>query len=231
MEVKFNVTGARRKMMVGVISDIIEVRSVYMGMPTAAYTIDFFTVTKDGTLVFDDRSDSEIVEKVLEGLEQAGFECEPCETETDIDLTEEDNAAQSDTTGLTVEIPLEAVQVGNLTKILEGKGSLIKKALGINDLRFEVKDDRISFPWFSEVEPDEATAYSHFISALCEMAKNQKRITAKEKETDNDKYAFRCFLLRLGFIGAEFKTERKILLRNLTGSSAFNGGTKNAVSQ
>ena len=224
MEVKFNVTGARRKMMVGVISDIIEVHSVYMGMPTAAYTIDFFTVTRDGTLIFDDRSDSEIVEKVLDGLVQAGFEFEPS-------ADEEENAAQSDTTGLTVEIPLEAVQVGNLTKILEGKGSLIKKALGINDLRFEVKDNRISFPWFSEVEPDEATAYSHFISALCEMAKNQKRITAKEKETDNDKYAFRCFLLRLGFIGAEFKTERKILLRNLTGSSAFKGRAKNAVFQ
>lgn len=53
------------------------------------------------------------------------------------------------------------------------------------------------------------------------MARNQKRITAKERDTNNDKYAFRCFLLRLGFIGAEYKQERKILLRNLTGSSAF----------
>ena len=56
------------------------------------------------------------------------------------------------------------------------------------------------------------------------MARNQKRVTAKEKETDNDKYAFRCFLLRLGFIGADYKTERKILLRNLSGSSAFRNG-------
>ena len=52
------------------------------------------------------------------------------------------------------------------------------------------------------------------------------------KETDNDKYAFRCFLLRLGFIGSEYKSERKILLRNLTGSSAFrNGGAANEVSE
>ena len=56
------------------------------------------------------------------------------------------------------------------------------------------------------------------------MARTQKRITAKEKEVDNEKYAFRCFLLRLGFIGAEYKAERKILLRNLSGSSAFKGG-------
>lgn len=58
------------------------------------------------------------------------------------------------------------------------------------------------------------------------MALNQKRITAKEKPVDNDKYAFRCFLLRLGFIGDDYKTERKILLRNLSGSSAFKSGAK-----
>ena len=56
------------------------------------------------------------------------------------------------------------------------------------------------------------------------MARAQKRITAKEKDTDNDKYAFRCFLLRLGFIGESFKQERKILLRNLSGSGAFKNG-------
>lgn len=63
-----------------------------------------------------------------------------------------------------------------------------------------------------------------FITALVDMAKNQKRITAKEKTVDNEKYAFRCFLLRLGFIGAEYKADRKILLRNLSGSSAFKNG-------
>ena len=45
-------------------------------------------------------------------------------------------------------------------------------------------------------------------------------------------YAFRCFLLRLGFIGSEYKAERKILLKNLSGSSAFkNGGAGHAVSE
>ena len=59
------------------------------------------------------------------------------------------------------------------------------------------------------------------------MAKKQTRITATEKQVDNEKYAFRCFLLRLGFIGDEYKQTRKILLKNLEGSSAFkNGGTK-----
>jgi hypothetical protein len=61
------------------------------------------------------------------------------------------------------------------------------------------------------------------------MAKNSKRITVKEKETDNDKYAFRCFLLRLGFIGDGFKSARKILLEKLDGSSAFRNGPPNPV--
>ena len=56
------------------------------------------------------------------------------------------------------------------------------------------------------------------------MAQNAKRVNAREKNTDNEKYAFRCFLLRLGFIGDEYKSARKILLRNLVGSSAFKGG-------
>ena len=47
---------------------------------------------------------------------------------------------------------------------------------------------------------------------------------ATPAETDNDKYAFRCFLLRLGFIGDEYKIARKVLLRYLTGNSAFRYG-------
>lgn len=131
-----------------------------------------------------------------------------------------------------MEIPLDKVKVGNLTKLLEAKGSLIRKALGISDTKIEVKEDRVSFSWFSEVDADEAKAYTHFIAALCEMSRNAKRVTATEKEVDNEKYAFRCFLLRLGFIRAEFKTERKILLKNLTGSSAFrNGGADHEISK
>ena len=63
------------------------------------------------------------------------------------------------------------------------------------------------------------------------MSKNQKRVNATEKEVENEKYAFRCFLLRLGFIGEVYKKERKILLRNLNGSSAFKGGAKDALSE
>ena len=116
--------------------------------------------------------------------------------------------------------------MGNLISLLEAKGELIKKALGIENVHIEEKDEVVNFPWFEAVKPEEALAYTKFISAICEMSKKQKRVTAKPKENKNEKYAFRCFLLRLGFIGDEFKADRKILLSKLDGSAAFKAGAK-----
>ena len=256
MEIRYNVTGARRKELVRIIADTTGARAEYQYMPTCNYKIGSFTVTRDGTLLFDARTDNKETEQVLEAVAAAGFECEPqdmaetpAEEETaspegDVketaeteDTTEEtetadaggspDTGQQSAASGLTVEIPLDKANVGNLTRLLDAKGSLIKKALGIQNLGIEILDDRVAFPWFGELpDADAAQAYTHFISALCEMSKNAKRVTVTEKAVENERYAFRCFLLRLGFIGAEYKTERKILLKNLTGSSAFKNGAK-----
>ena len=127
--------------------------------------------------------------------------------------------------GLVIEMPRVSftdTALDNLKRLVESKGSLIKKALGAEALELEIADDIVRFPWFEDgTDPDAVKAYTHFVTALCEMARVQKRVTAKKKESDNDKYAFRCFLLRLGFIGAAYKGERKILLKNLSGSSAF----------
>ena len=215
-ELHYNVTGQDRKELVGIISKVIGMKAVYKFMPTCAFVISNITVEKDGTMVWDERTDQDTIEAVIIALAAAGFNPVKDEDEEE--------------TGLTIEIPLEKVSVGNLTKLLDAKGELIKKALGIEDTRIELKEERIAFPWFKELpSPEEIKAYSHFIAALCEMALNQKRITAKEKPVDNDKYAFRCFLLRLGFIGEDYKAERKILLRNLAGSSAFRSGQPKEV--
>lgn len=236
MEIRYNVTGAKRKELVKVIADATGARAEYKFMPTCNYEIDYFTVTKDGTLLFDDRADSEEVEQVLETIAAAGFECEAHDGEklpTEEESKAIDTAPQNKTVGLMVEIPLDKVAVGNLTKLLDAKGGLIKKALGVDTLPIEIQEDRVAFPWFPELpDADSVKAYTHFISALCEMSRNAKRVTATEKPVENEKYAFRCFLLRLGFIGSEYKAERKILLKNLTGSSAFkDGGVNHEVSE
>ncbi len=134
---------------------------------------------------------------------------------------------KAEPTGLTVSVPLDKVNVGNLTKLLDAKENLIEKALGINSLPIEIGEEAVSFPWFEAApDADAAQAYTHFIAELCRMSRDLKRVTATAKEVENEKYAFRCFLLRLGFIGDEYKAERKILLQNLSGSSAFKGGAK-----
>ena len=239
MRIEFHRTGAERKALVTAIGEILEFRPKYKGMPSAAYEIDYFTVTKEGTLEFDDRADSEEVENLLEQLAERGIVAAPAEmaqawlNAREAELSEKsETEPQEANAGLTVEIPLDKVAVGNLTKLLDAKGNLIRKALGITDLHIEVLDDRVAFPWFAQVDADSSAAYTHFISALCEMSRNAKRVTATEKPVENEKYAFRCFLLRLGFIGSEYKAERKILLKNLTGSSAFkNGGVGHEVSE
>ena len=80
-------------------------------------------------------------------------------------------------------------------------------------------------------EPD-ANPEPELSQETAELEEGTEPETAKEHEVPNEKYAFRCFLLRLGFIGKEYKDCRKILLEKLSGSAAFrNGGKKDAVSQ
>ena len=233
MRIEFHVTGAGRKALVTAMGEILEAQPKYLGMPTAAYEVDYFRIDKNGTVEFDDRADSGEIENLLDRLAERGFAGEGQEAATDApketaanDTAETDTAQQDENMGLTVAVPLGSANIDNLKKLLEAKGSLIKKAFGIDGLPVEVGEEKISFPWFSETDSDTARACTNFISALCKMSKGQKRITATEKTVDNEKYAFRCFLLRLGFIGDEYKADRKILLKNLKGSSAFKSGAK-----
>lgn len=220
MTLKYNVTGAKRKELVNAISEITETPAKYLGAPTFAYEAGYFTIDKNGGVTFNDRADSEEIETLIERLCEQGFEAE-CNV--------------PDETRLSIAMPRDLftdAALGNLDAILNAKGNLIRKALGVNELPVLKGNNEVSFPWFKgQPSADEVKAYEHFVCALCDMARNQKRVTATEKETDNEKYAFRCFLLRLGFIGVEYKQERKILLSRLTGSSAFKSDTNSEVSE
>ena len=211
MKIDFNLKGAERKELVKAISRITGIKAEYQGMPTTNFVIGDFTVTAEGALVYDDKIDAG---ELLNELAEAGFEGTADKSEGKELKVPEPNI-------LTIEMPADRVNTENLQKLLDAKGNLIRKALGIDSLAFEIHEDRVSFPWFIDPAPDYALAYTQFIAAICKMSTEQKRITARVREVDNEKYAFRCFLLRLGFIGEEFKQSRKILLSNLDGSSAF----------
>ena len=221
MELNFNCTGNERKRLVNAISEIAGAPAKYLGAPSFAYQVDYFTIDRNGVVTFDDRADSEEIENLIDKLDNQGFKAEP----QAVEATEPVEPVPAEVDGLCISMPASLfteTTLQNLKDIIASKGNLIRKALGVDELPVEVGDMKVSFPWFAGTPtPEEVKAYDHFICALCEMARTQRRVTAKERDTGNDKYAFRCFLLRLGFIGPEYKQERKILLRNLTGSSAF----------
>lgn len=214
--IKFNVPGKKRKELVQSIADWLGEEVMYLGAPSFAYHVGNQIIDRNGNVSII-RMDDEAVERLLEHLYDEGFEgeCLPAEPENEV-------------TGVSIQVPIpNETAVANINALVEAKGRLFKKAFGTNTLPVNRIDDRLEFPWFTPDSTTEAIhAYTVFITKLCEMAKTQKRITAKEKEVDNEKYAFRCFLLRLGLIGNEYKTDRKILLSRLDGSAAYKSGKK-----
>ena len=216
MIIHYRASGKERKRLAGVVAKEIGVDAIYQGAPTFSYQMDYFTVDREGALVFDDEMGGDEAERVLDAIAAAGF------------IPDEEEA------GLAVQMPaMTGDELSRLEALIESKESLLKKAIGTDSLMVGEKDGKLDFAWFkADADPDEITAYFHLVTALCKMAKEAKRITGKDHPVENEKYAFRCFLLRLGFIGEEYKTSRKILLSNFTGSSAFkNGGAADEISK
>ena len=129
---------------------------------------------------------------------------------------------------LAIEIPkttLSGQAFLNLQKIVGSKATLLKLALGTDILDIQITEDKICFPWFMLRGVDgEVDAYAKLIAALIKMATRQKRVTAKDQPVENAKFSMRLFLIRLGFIGDEYKTARKILTSSLTGNSSWKAG-------
>ena len=229
MELDYNCTGADRKNLVAVLADHTGQKAKYLGAPSFAYQVDCITIDKNGVLHLDDNADPDWVEAIQARLASSGYTC----ISEAYDNPQPDPVMNEEPERISIQMPMASFtesSLQNLFNLVDAKGSLIKKALGVSDLTINLLDDRLAFDWFpADSTPEEINAYTAFIAALCAMAGNQKRITAKGKTVDNEKYAFRCFLLRLGFIGAEHKQTRKILLRNLSGSSAFKDGQPKEV--
>ena len=222
MKIHYNITKEQRKKMVEIVGRTLDVQPIYCGAPTFSYRVGAFEITRDGSICFDDEADEGEVERVRTALREAGFVA--AEDETEMPTAE----ADSDEDSLTVSLPrrfFTEMALKNLDALLASKGKLIQKAFNIEKATYTLTEETIKFAWFhGKIAEDTVRACTDFISKLCEMAQKQKRAVAKEKPTENEKYAFRCFLLRLGMIGDAYKTSRKILLQNLTGSSAFKCG-------
>ncbi len=212
MNIKFELKPKQRPKLAEEIATALHTVPCYQKAPSLAYKIGDCTLERDGTLRIPDSVNRGTVNSLLEHLKEKGFTGEAEQTED----------------RLTVSILKDLFTQGaleNLAKLVENKGGLMARAFQSDEIRLTVTEDAVSFPWFPfTANPDETAAYTEFVEKLCGMARRVKRVSGRPTETDNDKYAFRCFLLRLGFIGDEYKAARKILLKNLTGNSAFRHG-------
>ena len=216
-EIRFTLELKQRPKLAQEIGNILGTAPHYERVPSCAYDIAGYRLDKEGVLHIPEGAE-ETTKDLIRQLRERGFQ-------DDAEVTEE-VPVQEDK--LTIGIPRESLTdtaLENLQKIIANKQTLFQRAFWMDSTEIEITDEKINFTWFPyTADGDELAAYTQFISRLCDMARDAKRVSSKPTETDNDKYAFRCFLLRLGFIGKEYKTARKILLRNLTGNSAFRCG-------
>lgn len=207
---EYNVSGEQRKQLVRTMSGILSEDAVYQGAPSFAYCVNGYTVSRNGTVTCSDTATREEVTQLVDALREQGFVPQNI---------------QDDSVSFVVEVPkagFTATALDNLKKIVASKAKLFKAAIGTDTLAVMITEDTIRFPWFTLHGLDgEADAYTKLIAGICDMAKRQKRVVARERPITNYKFTMRVFLIRLGFIGPEYQTARTLLLRNLTGNSSW----------
>ena len=233
MQIKYNVTGDRRKALVAVMRDTLQDATRYLGAPSFAFQVGKYTVDKNGTVTCPDDADAAQIDTLIRELahdgfigERIGWPAKPIEQKAaEMSKQKIVTPALDGLDRLSVEMPKDGmtpIAMENLRRLVASKATLLKKALGTYSLPMTEHPDRIEFGWFRLTDDQaELAAYYQLVQGLCELARTQKRVSASEQEVENEKYAFRCFLLRLGFIGQDYKDSRRVLLKRLTGNAAF----------
>ena len=233
MQIKYNVTGDRRRAMVAVMRDVLQDATRYLGAPSFAFQVGAYTVDKNGNITCPNETDEAQIAMLVRELAHDGFigeridePAKPAVLQVIEPPRKEIVTSTLDTLDrLSVEMPRDGMTptaMENLRRLVASKATLLKKSLGTDILPITEHSDRIEFGWFRPTDDQtEITAYYQLVQGLCELARTQKRVLAAERPVENDRYALRCLLLRIGFIGDAFKDSRRVLLRNLSGSSSY----------
>ncbi len=252
MIINYDVTGKERKKLIAVISQELNETAKYLGTPTFAFEVGGYHIDINGVVNGEDNHDLVAYLQSLHDFKPVSeeYDTPPLSDEPTLegvsipyeaalggrispyrDYGEPSAYGIPETDSFIIEMPLTGFtteKLNNLTKLVNAKTALLKIALGVDSLPIYKTEDTIRFPWFSgELDSDTLKIYSILIEKICSTAKEKKRITAKERKVcDNPKYAMRCWLLSLGFIGDEYKQARKILLSNLSGNSSWKNNRK-----
>ena len=207
MELKYNVAGERRKSLAKRISWFTGEEMQFLGAPTFEYEVGSVRIDRNGTVKLDISKDLNI-EELVKWLDTEGFKLD------------------TDKATMSITIPSEKLSnvdvLMNFLALLNSKKELIRMALNLPSIDIKVHENDVELPWFYEDMPiEDLRAYQKLIDAMVKMANESHAIRPRNKEFPNPKYSFRCFLMRLGFIGKRHKATRKILLKYLNGSSAY----------
>lgn len=185
----------------------------YAGAPTFAYTAAGWAVDKNNVVASPEfEIDSELGEITLlpELLRDTGAVPEGQLSVTIFpDRVDEEKAAI-------------------MQALLESKERLFRKALQTEqDLTVSADERSFTFAFYNAtLDHADIMAAIQLAHCIYEQSLQQKRVTSKDKNVDNEKYAFRCFLLRIGMIGKEYGTARKALSKHLSGNSSFKSGER-----
>jgi len=243
----FKVTGLERKQLAAVIADTIGAQANYAGAPSFNYNAGGWTIDKEFIVTTPETGIKEehvTLRMVFDALNSAGASAVgsltvalPMDGHNGNTLRNlvnliwsKQNLIQKALGRREAIVPVSLVTTINAVPIdtLEDFAEVVNNAIEAgqieedSDLEIDMADRIVRFSFFNaSLDAEEICAFAILCWQLNEQAKKQKFSSTKQKEATNDRYAFRCFLLKLGFIGAEYKAERKILLSKLEGNAAF----------
>ncbi len=243
IKLKLRITGRERKEVAGLIAGYFGTQSVYQGAPSFGYLITEpagreWLIDKTGTISTQGLAEDNVAEMfaVLKALEENGAEAVG---QVSVTVTTEGH------NGVTLRnlVNLLAAKERLIAKAMSFAGqSFIAPAMvtAVNAVRLKAAEDflettggeespgfaitreTVTFRWFAAtLDPEVIQAYIQFTLAVNKMALAQKHSSPHETDTTNEKYSFRVFLLRLGFIGEEYSASRKRFLDRLSGNGSF----------
>ena len=209
--VDYNVTGNRRKALVKALERLTGEQAVYQGMPSMAFRVGAYEVSKTGEITGE-----ELSEEYKDALSCAGF-------------TPFSEVDDPEPVGIVISIPTETITEQtqeNFENMTLSKALLIKAMFGLDDLPIDSDEDSVKIRWFQnkEMTPEETQFASDLVTAMIEKSSKQRHVNPEPLETDNLKYNGRVWLNSLGFTGPQYKELRAALLKDLTGSSAWRHG-------
>lgn len=235
---RIETNAANRKDVVKAVSTILGQPSRYLGVPTCGYEVGNCTIDRSGAVETEDEKTAEMVRAGL--LEQGLIENPQAEVDgTTVSLPVEGMTAEGFKNLIYLihskqylinrsfaeevfRIPAELVETLGGTELPDTEAFLQvfqSHAEGCKGIGFF--DGKMAFTLPAINDPDMIMAFTHLAAAMAQQAREQKRIRSDETIEENEKYYMRIWLLRLGFGGAEGKTVRNLLLKNLKGHSAF----------